>query len=239
MRMSEASRAPSPAAVPRETGQREHRGPIRSRVVASLTTLSVGTIILGLVGAFFVGRYGSFGWFLLSTLGIVLALTAIGVLAVMSIAGHPAWQRQVSLVATLLCLTAIWIWALMDGRARTLDLGLRVRISSEVGLDKLQSWAVNLISKVGGNLDERNYMLRLDPRRGDYERLVPDSIGRLSPYGIYVLAPGYGERYVDLGWRYLETSWGVRVGSSTFRPVHARAKTHRWRAGVYSYQYNM
>ena len=228
---------------------------ISRKVIAVLAISSAAMMSLAVAAMWALGR---FGWFSGMLVAVVVVLVVGGSIvysvALLSVNYKQAGSRLwVLLLMVTLVLIAAYFYLPMGGYGSALEAGRRARISSEVGLDELQSWAVKLIDTEGKKLDENSenrssirinsYVVKtVKPGRWaevatpEYRRLVPKSIRDLNPSRIAVRR-GYGDqKHVTISWGVVfGSAWGVFVGAPTYAPARPDTDLHRWRPGIYGY----
>lgn len=224
-----------------QTSKASERAPGRRRpiLIPVLVVLALAAMIAHMAAAYLFGRGDASGWPVYTFLALWVVPASILCLGAVLIGDfrRMSWGRRFSFLGLELCIALSYVYILVDGQGMAAELGMRAAISSSIGTEGLQSWAVRVIASQGDKLDkEADGIVSLVDHNGRYSDVVPNAIRRLRPSAIRVGKQSDGQKYVAARWGsgWLGFGWAVYVGSRTFTPTIREGK-HRWRSGVYTF----
>jgi len=203
-----------------------------------IQTALLAVCIVGLHSfSLFLLGYGFSGCFLFFTPVVMVVIVPIAALY-LTFATIRYWNlfsvKQILLrivLLTILTCTSLF-YALLPGfliNFILMDLGMRLRVASTGGTEKIQLWAIEILEKSGGNTFGRTPSIS--------EEAMSEQIRRIRANYIWVV-PGDGDekRHVSIIWGGGFHHWGILVGPPAFHTESNETQcVYRWRDGVYGY----
>jgi len=173
--------------------------------------------------------------------GVLMQAALVGLIVVLVLLGirrrRVAWPRWTATVVIAVLILLSWRYVDVPF-ARWCDFGLRIKITSTVGLDELESWGLRLLETEGKRLGKDASFSEIYVHGRGKVHLVSKAIRDLRPSYIWIRDDYEGRQWVLVVFGGGFYHWGVYVGprNTDVPPDFQGGTSYLWRPGIYGYQ---